>query len=210
MRRSRSARCLATAAVVAMIGSAFMVTEAQAKAVWLSSFQSMYPGATRLHTCGVCHKNFFSNSPKNPYGLDFLSAGGKTNPAAALATIEGWDSDADGATNLSEINNATGFMPGYTCATYTATTNAPAALIDYVDPANPGCAPVICAQPVSTGSKPTASDCLFILQAAVGVTTCSPECACAPTGSLPITATDALLCLANAVGTSTSLSCPCP
>lgn len=210
MRKSQLVRYFVATVIVSVLGAALVVAEAEAKAVWLSNFQSAYPAATRLHTCGVCHTNFFSNSPKNPYGLDFLSAGGKNNPAAALAAIEGWDSDNDGTTNISEINEATGFMPGYTCSSYTSAINAPASIADYVDPTNPGCSPVICAQPLSTGSRPTASDCLYILQAAVRVATCTPECACAPTGSLPITATDALLCLANAVGTSTTLNCPCP
>ncbi len=66
-----------------------------------------------------------------------------------------------------------------------------------------------CAQPVSTGSQNTASDCLFILRAAVGSIVCSPACICAPKGSLPATATDALLCLKKAVGQPVALNCPC-
>ena len=66
-----------------------------------------------------------------------------------------------------------------------------------------------CGQPLSDGAVPTASDCLFILKAAVGTESCSPECICAPSGTLPVKATDALLCLAAAVGTSLSLDCPC-
>jgi uncharacterized membrane protein len=66
-----------------------------------------------------------------------------------------------------------------------------------------------CAQPLSGGSSPKATDCLFILNAAVGLETCSPECVCAPKSSLPISATDAAICLAAAVGGSVSLDCPC-
>jgi hypothetical protein len=66
-----------------------------------------------------------------------------------------------------------------------------------------------CAQPVSTGAAPVASDCLFILGAAVGSQTCSPECVCAPTGTLPTKATDALLCLSAATGQPVTLACPC-
>lgn len=66
-----------------------------------------------------------------------------------------------------------------------------------------------CAQPVSTGAGPVASDCLFILGVAVGAKTCSPECVCAPTGSLPTKATDALLCLSAATGQPVALNCPC-
>lgn len=67
-----------------------------------------------------------------------------------------------------------------------------------------------CAQPVSTGAAPVASDCLFILNVAVGADVCAPACTCAPRGTLPTTASDALVCLAVAVGGSTLLSCPCP
>jgi hypothetical protein len=69
--------------------------------------------------------------------------------------------------------------------------------------------PPRCAQPVSTGAKPVASDCLFILRTAIGVQSCSPECACAPKGTLPVKATDALLCLKNATGQAVTLNCPC-
>lgn len=66
-----------------------------------------------------------------------------------------------------------------------------------------------CSQPVSAGANPVASDCLFILNVAVGNLTCTPECVCAPTGTLPAKATDALLCLNAAVGASVELNCPC-
>jgi hypothetical protein len=73
-----------------------------------------------------------------------------------------------------------------------------------------GSPPVPCAQPLSSGPVPIASDCLFILNAAVGLQTCSPECTCAPSGQLPPSATDASICLSAAVGTSgVSLNCPC-
>jgi tripartite motif-containing protein 71 len=66
-----------------------------------------------------------------------------------------------------------------------------------------------CAQPLTDGPVPAATDCLFILQAAVGTVTCDPECICAPKGTFPIAATDALLCLSRATGQPTSLDCPC-
>lgn len=66
-----------------------------------------------------------------------------------------------------------------------------------------------CAQPVSTGAAPVASDCLFILNVAVGADECAPECACAPKGTLPTMASDALVCLSVAVGGSAPLACPC-
>ncbi len=66
-----------------------------------------------------------------------------------------------------------------------------------------------CSQPSTQGQSPTATDCLFILRAAVGSETCTPECICALKGTLPITATDALLCLTSVVGTPVTLACPC-
>jgi hypothetical protein len=66
-----------------------------------------------------------------------------------------------------------------------------------------------CSQPVSAGANPVSSDCLYILRVAVGLLSCSPECVCAPTGSLPSKATDALLCLSVAVGIGATLDCPC-
>jgi hypothetical protein len=67
-----------------------------------------------------------------------------------------------------------------------------------------------CAQPVSSGASPVASDCLFILGASVGVQSCEPDaCVCDPSGDGEIVATDALLCLNVAVGNPGTLDCPC-
>lgn len=66
-----------------------------------------------------------------------------------------------------------------------------------------------CAQPLSSGASPVASDCLFILRAAVGSATCTKPCICAPKGTTPPRASDALLCLYKSVGTPTVLDCPC-
>ena len=188
-------------------------------------FAAKYPSATRLDTCGLCHRNFIAFGSLNPYGTAFGNAGGLTNPTAALTAIEALDSDGDGTSNLSEIMTASGFYPGYTCDTYTNTFNEPADLADYVDPARIGClttttlpptttstttlAPPACAQPLSTGPAPIATDCLFILRAAVGLATCDPACVCAPKGALPVSATDALICLKKAVGQAVALNCPC-
>ena len=62
---------------------------------------------------------------------------------------------------------------------------------------------------MSDGETPLATDCLFVLDAAVGLTTCTPECVCAPKGALPVSATDALVCLNAAVGAAVELHCPC-
>jgi hypothetical protein len=66
-----------------------------------------------------------------------------------------------------------------------------------------------CGQPVTTGASPAASDCLFILGASVGAQQCAPECVCDTNGSGGISASDALVCLAIAVGQSVALDCPC-
>lgn len=66
-----------------------------------------------------------------------------------------------------------------------------------------------CSQPATTGSGPSASDCLFILRTAVGTSTCGPACICAPKGTLPTVSSDALLCLRGSVGQPVVLDCPC-
>ena len=66
-----------------------------------------------------------------------------------------------------------------------------------------------CSQPLTTGARPAASDCLYILRVAVGSQTCEPECICAPRGMGSATATDALLCLKFAVGGDVPLDCAC-
>jgi hypothetical protein len=65
-----------------------------------------------------------------------------------------------------------------------------------------------CGQPLSNGSKPNATDCLHVLKAAVGVTSC--DCVCDTNGSGTLLASDALLCLRVAVGQPLELECDCP
>jgi len=66
-----------------------------------------------------------------------------------------------------------------------------------------------CGQPVSTGTGSVASDCLFMLNVAVGIGACDPECICELSGAPPVTSTDALLCLNVAVGSIAQPACPC-
>lgn len=66
-----------------------------------------------------------------------------------------------------------------------------------------------CGQPVTGGANPAASDCLFILRAAIGAETCDPACICNTSGDAGTTATDALICLKKAVGQFVPLVCPC-
>jgi hypothetical protein len=67
-----------------------------------------------------------------------------------------------------------------------------------------------CAQPVSAGGQPVATDCLYILRAAVGSETCEPACVCDPAGGGGVAATDALACLRVATGLPQALECNCP
>lgn len=64
-----------------------------------------------------------------------------------------------------------------------------------------------CAQPQSTGSTPTATDCGFVLKASVGSFVC-PLCICDVNNSAGLTTVDALFCLKKAVGQNVPLSCP--
>lgn len=68
-----------------------------------------------------------------------------------------------------------------------------------------------CSQPLSVHeSQPKASDCLYILRAAVGSAACC-NCPCDVDSSKTITASDALRCLRKAVGLSQSIQCDeCP
>jgi len=65
----------------------------------------------------------------------------------------------------------------------------------------------VCGDPAEARGSITASDALFMLQAAVGLTTCE-LCVCDVDGSGAVTATDALFTLNAAVGQPTSLACP--
>lgn len=64
-----------------------------------------------------------------------------------------------------------------------------------------------CSQPLSTGTGPNASDCSYILRAAVGSKPCE-LCVCDVNGSGTKTTTDALICLKKAVGQAVTLNCP--
>lgn len=64
-----------------------------------------------------------------------------------------------------------------------------------------------CAQPVTNGSGPAASDCLYVLRAGVGSEPCT-LCVCDADGSGTRSATDGLICLKAAVGHPVTLGCP--
>ena len=232
MHQQQAVKLAVSSAALALVS---LATSAHAIPPWVGDLTDRYPSATRLATCGTCHTSFTSGTPMNDYGVDFVNAGGVADSPAAIAAIENLDSDEDGTSNLAEIMTGSGFFPGWDCDDYTGAINPPADLADFVDPSNPGClsnptstststttttnttstttttlpGQPRCAQPVSSGATPTASDCLFILRAAVGSEVCEPACICAPKGTLPGTATDALICLKKAVGQAIELNCPC-
>ena len=193
------------------------------------SVVTKYPTATNLESCGTCH-NDFSPGPTalNPYGEAINGVISGFDIDQALSDVESLDSDGDGTSNIDEIETDAGFFPGWTCETYTNAVDPISNLADLVDPIDPGCDGVTtttsttvtvtsttlpgdeqCSQPLSSGPDPVATDCLYILNVAVHLQTCSPECICAPTGTLPVKATDALLCLNASVGINVELNCPC-
>jgi hypothetical protein len=64
-----------------------------------------------------------------------------------------------------------------------------------------------CAQPVSAGETPTASDALFVLRASTGLEGCEP-CVCDVDGSGAVGASDALITLRLASGNDDTAACP--
>ena len=198
------------------------------------AFLVEYPSAGNLRSCGTCHEGFTSLvGGVNPYGAAIAAEmGAGSGHVAAFHAVEQDDSDGDGTSNIDEILTDAGFFPGWTCETYTSALNAPVDLVDLVDPIDPGCTGVTttstttvttqtstttsttlsdvqCAQPVSSGPTPVSTDCLYILQASVGLQACSPACICSPNGDETIAATDALICLNVSVGVEIPLNCPC-
>ena len=75
----------------------------------MPNFNNKYPSSTLVGNCSVCHT---SPPTLNPYGAAYKSAGRNT---AALTSIQGQDSDGDGASNLVEINAGTN--PGNSSST---------------------------------------------------------------------------------------------
>jgi hypothetical protein len=93
-------------ALISVAGFGFLVSPAESKPEYLSSFNARYKTTgSRLDSCTTCHA---SSSPSrdnlNPYGSDFGAANHD------FGAIEGKDSDGDGFSNIDEIN--TGTFPG--------------------------------------------------------------------------------------------------
>jgi len=198
-----------------------------------------YPDATNLVTCGTCHVSFDgSDTATNPYGAAYAAAGfdfaaieGDDSDGDGTSNIDEINSDAgffpgwtcetytsaaaapgDLADFVDPVDpgcngggTTTTTVTSTTIITTTTSTTSTSLTTTTTLPGEPKCS-----QPVSDGAAPVATDCLFILQAAVGSQTCDPECICAPTGTLPTKATDALLCLQHSVGNDAiPLDCPC-
>jgi hypothetical protein len=80
------------------------VGTAEAKSGYLTSFNSTYPAApAAIKSCTLCHPGGKTSSFNN-YALDYSAAG------HLFAPIEAKDSDADGFSNIAEINAGT--FPG--------------------------------------------------------------------------------------------------
>lgn len=88
-----------------LLAFVFIVTgsvgAAHAKSSYLTAFSTAYPSApTAIKNCTLCHPNG-TTSQLNGYANDYKNA------ARNFATIESLDSDADGFTNIVEINAGT-------------------------------------------------------------------------------------------------------
>jgi hypothetical protein len=154
---------------------------------------------------------------RETFGVNTRTTGDQTRPAVAAgygSFVIAWTSDApqwkSGSNVLAQryrlccTSTHTTETTMTTQTTYTTqTTGVTLTTTTLSQP--PGCA-----QPLTSGPTPSAQDCAYILQVAVGLATCSPECICAPAGALPTTAADALLCLSLAVETpGVEAQCPC-
>jgi hypothetical protein len=138
MRTTRSSIWLGIA--VLLLVSALISTTVEAKSPIRSDFFSFYTSAvgSRLdnlpsHTkhCGVCHYDFNGGGPRNLYGQAVEAAEpGAGSWAAAIAAIDGADSDGDMFTNNQEITDLVTYgntptFPGLTPGNVGSTSNVP-------------------------------------------------------------------------------------
>ncbi len=108
-----------------------------------------------------------------------------------------------------------GVLPVPTTTTTSSTTTTTSSTTTSTVPVTTTSAPVTtttvvagrCGFPLSDGDRPTASDALYTLRAAVGLAPCA-SCVCDVDGSTRITASDALAILRNAVGGEVLFTCP--
>ena len=106
---------------------AFAASTAIAYNSWLNAFFEYYNTDTsplfRLDSCATCHVSE-NDRGFNPYGNDLKNASGTTREQQ-MATIEGYDSDDDGFTNIEEIEADT--FPGDATSFPQITNNQPTA-----------------------------------------------------------------------------------
>lgn len=77
---------------------------AAARPTYFASFNQKYDTSdTKLNSCNTCHTSG-GGSPRNPYGIAYSTSG------RDFTSIETFDSDNDGFTNIEEINALT--LPG--------------------------------------------------------------------------------------------------
>jgi hypothetical protein len=118
-------------------------------------------------------------------------------PGGLADFVDPVDPGCDGGTTTT-TNTSTTTITSTTTVTVTSTSTTTSTLPS---------GEASCADPVAPFDGPVATDCLFILNAAVGSQECA-DCLCDAAGSNGINATDALLCLKVAVGESLPLDCP--
>ncbi|MDH5517171.1 MAG: PKD domain-containing protein, partial [Gammaproteobacteria bacterium] len=110
---------------------------------YLTDFNNTYgTSGTRIDNCGLCHYDFGGGGNRTPYGEDFR------NNNYSIVNIGLFDSDGDGFNNDQESSLSTQTSPGFNCLNLSSAINAPANLLTFVDPSNPGC--------VGTGLPPVA------------------------------------------------------
>lgn len=83
--------------LIILIIVALFSSSAFAMPPYLAKFKSTYASAKALHNCQICH----GSEEKNDYANDFAAN------RRDYKAIEGFDSDADGFTNIAEINAGT-------------------------------------------------------------------------------------------------------
>jgi hypothetical protein len=101
--------------------ASFVPADTSARNPIRQDFFNVYPSAegTRLDDlpsnsghCGVCHFDFDGSGVRNPYGLAVeiaINSGDFPNDEAAIASLDGEDSDNDGFPNGIEITDTQNF-----------------------------------------------------------------------------------------------------
>jgi hypothetical protein len=79
----------------------------------VTGFDAVYPAASAISTCLLCHINPNGGGATNPFGTDFASTAIPGHTANTFdAALEARDSDGDTFTNITEINATPSTYPG--------------------------------------------------------------------------------------------------